>query len=292
LQLSTQNVSGFPFTALSRYFAPPPFAQADGSDTPISGTFTTIPQNHKFEANINGFDLAQQAQATNPSAQLSSTFIFLDAYPGTLAKGAVTVTPDLVGYGIGFGAAPLITTNGDLGTLFYGNPFPSTWQLFVGYQWTSFVPVFAPGAFGPASLLSLVIGDTPRLPTRTSPIRVLVGVPTNPLVNGADFFGNQGGVGVTPTLMWSAPVIGSATFYRVRVFLLTNSSGHTVSTNIAELRTQMTSLTMPPGLLSVGQAYVFQIIPTYMTGVNITKTPYHSGPTFASADIISGVMQP
>ena len=87
--------------------------------------------------------------------------------------------------------------------------------------------------------------------------------------------------------------MGTATFYEVRVYELSNDgSGNTVATLALRLRTQKTSLRIPPGRLSTGLGYVFVVRPWYVPGLNFAKGPFKSGPTSASADVLSGMMQP
>jgi hypothetical protein len=290
IQLITQNVSGLSFIAAGRYMAPPKFTQTQGSDTPINGRLKTLAQKYTFEANINGADLAAQALAANPKATLDATVIALDVYPGSLAKGENTSTPDLVGYG--FGNNPLLTTNGDLGQVSYGNPFSSTWPLFDIYQWQAYTIYTAPGATNGAPIFTLAAGDDATLPTSANPIKPLVGVLSKPSINHKNFFADRTGVGTTPTLKWSPPSVGTATFYAVQVFQVANNGGNTTKTLIARLITPRTSLLIPKGLLSAGQAYVFRIRTWYVPGINFAKTPFKSGPTSALADVVSGMMQP
>jgi hypothetical protein len=288
-QLITQNVGGYPFTALGRYLAPPKFTQANGSDTAISGTLLTIPQTHSFEANINGADLLAQALAANPSATLYVSDLGLDVYPGSFAHGQTTSTPDLIIYG----GAPTISTNGDLGPVAYGNPYPaSKWPLYVFYSYLAQTNYTAPGATNSTFLLTGAFGSTTNLPTTASPIKPLVGVAQSPTINGKSFFTNHGGVGLTPLLKWSAPAVGKATYYRVTVYQLSDVGGNTIAAGIATLGTQQASFRVPTGLLTSGQAYVFDVTAAYVPGLNFAKNPYFGGPTAASADIISGVMQP
>jgi hypothetical protein len=290
-QLITQSVNGYPFTALGRYIAPAKFTQAQGSDTPINGELGSIVQKHTFEANINGADLAAQALATNPKAVLVDTGIYLDVHPGSLAKGSNTSTPDLIAYNFGTGQ-PFITTNGDLGPVHYGNPFPSTWPLFVGYQWLAVTQYTAPGATNSTGIPTGAAGNSPKLPTSANPIKPLVGAVNRPSINHKSFFTDRTGVSTTPTLRWSPPSVGKDTYYIVRVWQLSNNAGNTVATLIAGLRTQRTSLLMPKGLLTTGQAYVFDILALYVPGLNFAKTPFMSGATVGRAHVISGMMQP
>jgi hypothetical protein len=290
-QLITQSVGGFAFTGLGRYKAPAKFTQAQGSDTPIDGRLETIPQNHAFEANINGADLTAQALAANPKAVLVDTTIALDAYPGSLKKGNITDNPDLVLYNF-FSRLPLITTNGDLGQVVYGNPYPSKWPLFDFYQWFAQMNYTAPGATNSVAIFTRATGSSTKLPTPTRPIKPLIGTVGKPSINHRDFFADRTGVGTTPTLRWSPPSLGPTTFYSVQVYLLANDGGNTTKTPIAILYTQRTSLLIPTGVLSEGQAYVFKIHAWQVPGIDFAKTPFMTGSTAAFADVISGMLQP
>jgi hypothetical protein len=288
-QLITQTVSGFPFTALGRFIAPPKFTQAQGSDTSINGNLTTISQPNSFEANVNGADLMTQALAANPSATLFGSFLALDVYPASFAHGQTTATPDLIIYG----GAPTISSNGDLGPVLYGNPYPSSkWPLFVIYSYEGVTNYTAPGATTSAPLVTYTYGVTTTLPTTTSPIKPLVGVAQKPSINGKNFFGNLSGVGLTPVVKWAPPAVGTATYYLVTVYQLTNVGGTTVATVVGSLSTQQAALRIPTGLLTAGQAYVFEVSAYYIPGLNFAKNPYFFGSTTAQADVISGLIQP
>ena len=293
IQLSTQRVGGLPFTGAARAFVPAKFTQAQGSNTQFNGTLATLAQTQEFEANINGADLTAQALAANPGAQLGGTSLVLDAYPGSPTYGERTSTPDLVGYNLSFYVTgPNITTNEDFGKVAYGNPFPATWPLFDLYSWVATTYYTAPGASNSLPLSTFVEGYNTALPTSTSPIKPLVGVVTNPTINGQNFFSGQTGIGVTPTLRWSPPSVGKATFYQVDIIQLSNSGGNTVETAFTAVRTPSTTLMIPQGLLSVGQGYAFVIRSWYIPGLNFAKTPFMSGPVSAFTDVISGLMQP
>lgn len=293
IQLSTQTVDGLPFTGAARVFVPAKFTQAQGSDTKFKGTLATLAQINDFEANINGADLTTQALAANPGATLVGTNIVLDAYPGSLAHGERTATPDLVGYNLSYyTSSPNITTNADFGTVTYGNPFPDTWPLFDIYFWSAITYYTAPGATNSYPLFTFVEGYNTALPTSTSPMKPLVGVVSNPTINGQNFFSEQTGVGLTPTLQWSPPSVGQATFYEVDIIQLSNSGGNTSQTAFSSVRTPRTALTIPRGMLRAGQGYAFVIRSWYIPGLNFAKTPFMSGPVSAFTDVISGLMQP
>jgi hypothetical protein len=291
LQLATQEVGGYSFGSAARALALRNLTEIDGADTTLAGWLRPIQQNKAFRANIKGADLAAQALAANPIATLTSTMIALDVFPGDFSRGQTTSTPDLVAYDLN-GEMNLLTVNADLGTVRYGNPFPTNFPLFVVYQYNASTSYVAPGAASSVALATYAYGYTPALPTGTSPIRPMVGVVTNPSVSGADFFTERTGIGLTPTLTWAPPTTGIANLYIVAVYQLSNDGGNTDAVKIAIMQTQRSSITLPPGLLVAGQSYVFQITTSYRPGVDVISRPYSTGPVNASADVISAMMQP
>jgi hypothetical protein len=289
IQLPTQNVGGYPFTGAARFYAPHDFVQVNGQNTTVSGSLETLDQNQTFRANINGADLLAASLAANPGATFYLAAIVLDAIPGSLAHGWTTNTPDLVSFGT---ETNPITTNGDLGDVAYGNPFPKSFTLFDIYWYFAYTNYTATGATSSLPLFTYIQGFTTTLPTATSPMQLLIGTVTNPLIAGTNFFSNQSGVGLTPTLTWSAPSAGTASVYQIFVYNLFNSGGDTEDTQLATLETQNTSITIPPGILSAGQDYVFQIRAIYRPGIKVATDPYFLGSTNGFADVTSGMVQP
>jgi len=291
LQESTQYAGGYRMLVASRYFSPSNFTQVDATDTQLTGRFRTIAPTQSFRANVNGADLAAATLAANPGATFGVTFFGLDIFPGSLAHGWSGAAPDLVSYDLNADAPPF-TVNADLGDVMFGNPFPAAFTLFAVYQYSAQTSYLAPGASSSAAITTSVVGTTIALPTASAPLALMVGTVQQPAVGGADFFANQTGIGFMPTLTWKPPQMGTAHAYSVSVYQLTNNAGSTQATVIARLQTQGTSITIPPNLLIAGQSYVFQITALYRPGVNLAADPYMSGPVAATADVISGLMQP
>jgi hypothetical protein len=271
LQLITQPLGGFNFAAAGRYFAPENFVQTDGSNVTLSGTLKTVAQNQTLRVNIDGADLAAVALGANPGAVLAETMIAFDVYPGSLSKGHLTSAPDLVAYSIGTGETPMLTVNQDFGDIFYGNPFPKNWTPFMAYQYNALTTYLAPGATYPTQLMSIVSGATTKLPSQTSPVHPMVGTVLNPLVGGNNLFADQSGIGLTPTLTWTAPDVGTADAYQVYVYELDNDSGNSVYGQVARFQTQSTSITFPPGILNSGLAYVFMIRAWHRPGIDAVR---------------------
>jgi len=290
LQLATQEVGGFPFNAVARYL-PLSLTQLDGADTSIAGWMLPVAQTQTFRANVMGSDIAAQALAANPGTSLVSTAIALDPYPGNINRGWTVSTPDLVGYDLN-ADAPFLTLNADLGDVMYGNPFPARYPLFVLYQYQGQTSYLAPGATQSGVVTTYAAGYTTAMPTMTSPIAPMVGTVTNPKISGGDFFTNRSGIGFSPSLSWTAPNVGTATLYTVRVWDLIVDAGVTVPTLVANMQTSAMSIKIPANIMLAGQTYVFQITADYRPNVNVTLRPFQLGPTHATADVLSGMMQP
>jgi hypothetical protein len=93
-------------------------------------------------------------------------------------------------------------------------------------------------------------------------------------------------------LKWSPPSVGTATFYDILLYWLSNVGGNTAVTASWQFRSARTTLPIPQGLMSAGMGYVFVIRAWYIPGLNFSQRPFMKGPVFALADVISGMMQP
>jgi hypothetical protein len=163
--------------------------------------------------------------------------------------------------------------------------------LFTGYIWSVNVPYVAPGATSSTDLFGSVYGFGTTLPTSTQPLALLVSGPTKPTVNGQSFASNLSGIGLTPKLTWGAPATGKAAYYQLFLWKLSKSGTGSAVTLYAILQTSATSLTLPPGLLNTGDAYVFDLWAYSVQGFSAVQ-PLKLKLPYGAADVMSGVMQP
>jgi hypothetical protein len=75
------------------------------------------------------------------------------------------------------------------------------------------------------------------------------------------------------------------------VYDVSAQGGATVITYAAELVTTTTSLTIPPALLTSGQAYGFTIT-AFSSPIDATTKPFHWSPVVASADVMTALVTP
>lgn len=98
-----------------------------------------------------------------------------------------------------------------------------------------------------------------------------------------NFVEDQTGVGTTPTLAWTAPTTGTVTTYRVRISRVAANGSVPESFNIL---TTNPGVTLPPGILVAGNAYVFTI-----DALSFGSSGWFTLPTL-SASVVSGVIRP
>lgn len=108
---------------------------------------------------------------------------------------------------------------------------------------------------------------------------------TSPRVGAIDFFAGAADVGATPTLSWSAPRTGTPSGYELTIWWLISSGGAIRTQEVGAISTRGRSVTVPPGILLAGQAYVFQLTAR-------ARTAPGYGPDYASATTTSGIFTP
>ena len=74
-------------------------------------------------------------------------------------------------------------------------------------------------------------------------------------------------------------------------YALTSTDGITTATYTATLTTTEQTFPIPPGILTSGTPYFFQIS-AIDTPIDMASHPFRSAPEYASADVITDVIQP
>lgn len=163
------------------------------------------------------------------------------------------------------------------------NPFPTSWgkgvfAYYVVNQQRAPTDGGTPTVFNGGVTMTdapeaLAGSVTPRL----TPVR-------GAQIEGRNFIEDQSGITTTPTLQWMAPTTGTVSSYRVSISRL-NTSGS--AAELWRVYTPNIGLTVPPGILVTGQAYVFELeaLSFGQGGISFTL-PY------ASSNVVSGVLRP
>jgi hypothetical protein len=179
---------------------------------------------------------------------------------------------------------PPILTDQDYGTIFYGDPYPSSWPRMFQICQNATVQIPRPNSTV-TDTFQLTYGQTTALPV-TVPIAPLVGPVGNPMISGNSIFQATTLASPTATLTWTAPTGMQPFGYYVTIFQLeTILGGNTQYAEIARLGTAKTTMAVP--FLTSGNTYIFQIV-GWVNGVaNMETSPYRSQLPVAHSTVIS-----
>ena len=288
-QLSGRLTSGgSPYLALTKVFPAPATTMADATSTTFNGGFIDLPPSGSVRANLQLSSFGAYASAVNPSAVVAENFFGLFAYP----QGA--------GFGVSQDAFTLLeydnfsssTSDVDLGSLGYGNPYPAAWtpvaEAYMGFT----VNYLAPGATNPLPLELGMFAINSSLPTATAPVKAAMSPVRSPLINGKSLFSTNVAVGATPTLSWTAPALGSPTGYLVRCYELSAAGTDSQLSLVAQFRTPARTLTLPPNLLQTGHFYIFTISSISAPGANWSINPFQTALPYNTAPVMTAIVAP
>jgi hypothetical protein len=182
----------------------------------------------------------------------------------------------------------------DLGDVGYRNGFPADYTKLAYAVWNQpiFFTVNTAGGQVPGILSGAIGMNSLTLPAANRPISPTLGPVTNLSLDFADAFGTQlVAVSLTPTIRWSPPDLGSASFYQVDMLLYTAGMCHLhgcdAPTNVGTFQTQQTSLTLPPGVLMPGSAYVLVVTAKNAVASDLNSAPMRTTYPFAYAETVS-----
>jgi len=183
-------------------------------------------------------------------------------------------------------------TDRSYGALSFGTFLPANYREVRLARFYGLVARFAPGA-QTGRWFEEVVGRFDG-PPFTGPIVPLVGPARSPTVSARDALLPQTGVGATPVLSWSAPSLGSPTRYRVQLVHLYVPTGQTTTATslVATFYTAAPQVTVPAGILTLGQTYVATIESVSLPGDAVETAPYRSGVPQGHASITTQAFVP
>jgi len=285
---SRSEAGGLSIQELHRSYQTTSLPRAGGNMLMLNGFLTPVPTATRT-LNYPASEFEALALAAHPSAELTTTGLNIGALPGYTQFGSFAGWPDLA---LANGPAG----QGDLSTSFtYGNPFPGAWPQFVTAQSSArvrySVPLPGGGTSTPRSFSVYTYSQLPVAGTTTS-LTPRVGPPRDMRINGSVATGDLTGVGLTPLLSWTAPSVGTANYYSVRVYeLFATGGGGTSRLQIAALTTAQTQVRLPPGLLAAGKHYHVQVNAVSQPASDPNR-PFISGPMFHFAMAVTGRFEP
>ena len=220
-----------------------------------------------------------QVLASHPTAKLTTNNLNIGTLQGHKEFGVYAGWPDLV---LAFDSTP---GQGDsLATFEYGDPYPATWPRFIYASASATVSYTATKPDGTASTPRAVSVNVtthePLRPGTTQLIRPQISPPRELKINGLPATTDLSGVGPSPLVTWSAPALGVAVRYSVRLHRFTaTSTGSTSRVILATFTTTEPQLRLPPNLLVSGPTYALQVYAYAAPTTNAVTSHYASALT-------------
>lgn len=257
---SRTTTTGIPYKPMSRIFEPAPFTQTDGVTTTVTGTFADVSLDASISLDVKATafaaaNAAQGAPCAYPNWWLPEFYVYVLGKDGGLEYGITGATADFLGMNLPLDQADFLAPN-----MSYGSPVVGTWGHYGLARYGQFCTYFAPGATNPAALTRGFDAMEDLTGFSADPVEPKLGLVTAPTINSLDLYSARTGVGETPTIAWTAPTIGTASQYRVEIIRLSLNGIDTAQETVASLASDQTSVTVPPGILVVGDTYVLRII--------------------------------
>ena len=265
------------------------YDEMDGTIRHVMGFYdvTTATASTTLDWRRSQFEALQTAVHPNATPRLQG--VYIDAQPGGLSHGVFSNTIDVVASQPTLGTSDL-----NYGTVDYDNPFPSAWGLFGWVIHEYSVDYTAVGATTGASILAQVAWQA-DLPTFTAGPIVPVAKPATLLkINGMDALTAMTGVGTDIQLGWTAPAGGGVTNYVIRLYKLTAAGTQTTQRVVARffVAGDVLSLRMPPGVLTMGSSYVFEVQTIVMPGVDLVQKPFRVSLPMGTASALTAMVTP
>jgi hypothetical protein len=261
--------TGVPYQAMTRVFEPPPVDLAPGVPLSLAGAFSdvTLASSIAVSWDFAAFHATVDAEAIPTRVEYGDQFanrFRVVGQAGGLEYGThlYVTKPDFLIVPVD----PASTTTLDTGAMAYGTPLAGRW----GAHWIASADVHTPVQVGTirAGFVASVRSMGPVTDTSVTLDGPRLGLPRAPRVNGQDLFSRRDGVGLTPTLAWDPPSIGSADGYTVQLVRLDGGTASPPWTYVAAFDTSRTTLELPPGVLEAGKEHVV-IIRAYRRGVRV-----------------------
>lgn len=266
------------YVALTKAGVATPFAMVDGAATAMTVALADVPQSRALTVHVQRPQFDALRSQVGPGAQPARSFqhsLFIHALPRALQRGFFDLAPRVAWF------FPSAGTDDYDQSFSYGNPFKTAgigWDEFMIAHHNFFIPVLAPGATTP---FNLQVGFTAHLPVSALAVDGTIAPVLTPVRNakiaGLDLMTPQTGVGLTPTVTWDAPAIGTPTCYSILLRQVGLNDTTTTVRTVATFLTTATSLTLPGTLLSSSSSYLLEIEAQAIPDYHGTNTPFVNG---------------
>jgi len=240
----------------------------------------STPQTGAVATDVRNSQVAAFAADVNPSAVLGAFSLNVVPAPHSLTYPDMPLTD----------ASNIFALTGtsagdvDYGTVTYGQFFDPLWKEEQRVVWGFDVPSEGVSALFNSSL------PVPVTPGGT--ITPVISPPKSPRVNGAIAFTPQTGVGLQPTISWSAPALGTATSYTIAVEATTPCGLSGQIAGFSAVIHNGTSFKVPSGILKSGFAYRATITARQAAWDTVDAGPFRTGSPRHVAQCVTSTFTP
>ncbi|MCU0686000.1 MAG: hypothetical protein MUF34_27770, partial [Polyangiaceae bacterium] len=316
---------------LEEALSPPPFTMVDGGASTIEGAFVALPQK-TFALDYKGaafndllrdvstpalsgvnlsFSVHHEPGAPEPADGAFGPLLNFAVFPRPAYVDKVCnpeneddegqrVCDDAAACPAGCNDQKALTLPGDHAREYaYGNPFAGGQELAsVNYSFRANFGEGVTSSTGPNQLRGGFFVIAPAAELNGAPLAPVVGLARNVTFNGqpAPVGALTPGVGLTPAIAFEPPTLGTPSSYRVIVnqVVLDRSNAGTefaYGVSIANVTLDGTALTLPAGILEAGTTYYLQVEARVREPLP-SKSPFRTGPHFASSTTFTGAFTP
>jgi hypothetical protein len=280
---NTTSGGGATYKVLDRYYASTGVSVTDGNATSISDSFSTVNQNKSFDLKWNRSAYETIMPSMGPSLADAGDWFNIYAQPGGLRNGVLFSNADVLIY------HPVAAgTDVDVGTVAWGNPYPSSWGVIASVE-RDYLTTYSDGGTNSWDAYASVVQnyDAANLGA-ISPFVPTLGPVSAVMLDSTDASAPQNITSATPTISWTAPTLGRPTDYVVAVYLL--DPANTAPAMMAYLSTKGTSIQIPAGVLTTGSLYYVRVTAYNRAGVDTDQTPYQDGTPELSTDYLTNLL--
>lgn len=257
----------------------------DGETSTVTGTFAVTGAERSVELDWNVLEL-EAALGPLPEGSEVYAAVTVAALPAHDVHGD---------YGQRLPLAllqPLEGTEQVTATLDYVHPFASSWQEYVVVSYVSPRAYRARGTTQPRSLLAYTFSQGSLEASRRISPSIALSVPLDLQIAGEDASDRLEGVGLTPHLRWSPPLIGTPGGYLLVLYEVEGVSGYTILFSRGLIATDEPEITLPSGILEPGKEYVLAVDAVEDGTQPVSARPYRAYARGAVARALTGIFAP
>jgi hypothetical protein len=264
-----------------------------GVQSTLTASLLDAPQSSQVTFSILNSEFAAMTSKVSPSGSLTSVGFQIAAMPHAVTYPRSLDGPEATLVSISTDFAPASPPpDWSYGAVDYGHFLDSIWSEFAELGVYTSVSVTAPGATTSITLYPSYFMRKPFTSGQAFVASPQLSPPSQPLLNGADAFLPQTGVGLQPTFTWSPPSTGSPTSYSVSLYELYASAGNTMCAEVGSAVLVGRSFTLPPGWLKSGRAYAAVLSARSAAFDALDADGFLDGYPFVECELITAVFQP